>query len=80
MVTLNTQIIKKKGKKEYVVLPYEEFLMVQEELHSHEDLRCLREAKKAEKCAPTVSLNELKRQIGGLTKRSTESPKKRASR
>jgi len=42
--------------------------MVQEELHSYEDLRCLREAKKAEKCAPTVSLNELKRQIGGLTK------------
>lgn len=80
MVTLNTQIIKKKGKKEYVVLPYEEFLMVQEELHSYEDLRCLREAKKAEKGAPTISLNELKRQMGGLTKRSTESPKKRVSR
>jgi hypothetical protein len=45
MVTLNAQIIKKEGKKEYAVIPYEEFLMIQEDLHNYEDLRCLREAK-----------------------------------
>ena len=80
MVTLNAQIIKKEGKKEYVVIPYEEFLKVQEELHSYEDLRCLREAKEAEKTAATIGLDELKKRIAGRTSRSTGSPKKRASR
>ena len=80
MVTLNAQIIKKEGKKEYAVLPYEEFLKVQEELHNYEDLRCLREAKEAEKGAPTIGLDELKRQMGGRKRRSPRSPKKRASR
>ena len=65
MVTLNAQIIKKEGKKEYVVIPYEEFLKVQEELHNYEDLRCLREAKEAEKNAPTVGINELRKRIKG---------------
>jgi hypothetical protein len=64
MVTLNVQIIKKEGKNEYVVLPYEEFLMIQEELEDYEDLRCLREAKEAEKDSPTISLDELKKQLG----------------
>ena len=34
MVTLHAQIIKKNGQKEYVVLPYDEFLKVQEEFGS----------------------------------------------
>ena len=35
MVTLHAQIIKKDGKKHYVVLPYEEFLELQEELEDY---------------------------------------------
>ena len=68
MVTLNAQIIKKEGKKEYAVLPYEEFLKIQEELRNYEDLRCLREAKEAEKTAPTIGIDELKKQTGGQNK------------
>jgi hypothetical protein len=64
MVTLNPQIIRKEGKKEYVVIPYEEFLKVQEELNNYEDLRCLREAKEAEKDAPTVGIDEVRERIG----------------
>ena len=64
MVTLNAQIIKKNGKKEYVILPYEEFLKVQEELEDYEDLRCLRDAKEAEKNSPTVGIAEVKKHIG----------------
>ena len=63
MVTLNAQIIKKEGKKEYAVIPYEEFLKIQEELANYEDLLCLRKAKKTEKNASTVSLDELKKKI-----------------
>ncbi len=71
MVTLNAQIIKREGKKEYAVITYEEFLRIQEELNNYEDLRCLREAKEAEKDATTISIDELKQQIGGRTSRSS---------
>jgi len=72
MVTLHAQIIRKNGKKEYAILPYEEFLKVREEIDNYEDLRCLREAKEAEKDAPTIGMAELKRKIGRRTSRSTD--------
>jgi hypothetical protein len=71
MVTLHAQVIKKNGQKEYAVLPYEEFLKAQEELEDYEDLRCLREAKEAEKDAPTIGLAELKKKIRRRTTRSS---------
>lgn len=70
MVNLNVQIIKKDGKKEYAVLPYDEYLKIQEELQDYEDLRSLREAKEAEKDAPTIGMDELKEKIKMRTKRS----------
>jgi hypothetical protein len=69
MVTLHAQSIKKNGKKEYAVLPYREFLKLQEELEEYEDLRCLREAKKAERGAPTIGLAELRKKIAKRTRR-----------
>ena len=69
MATLRAQIIRKKGKNEYAVLPYEEFLKIQEELEDYQDLRCLREAKEAEKDAPTIGIAELKKKIGRRTNR-----------
>jgi hypothetical protein len=68
---LTVQIIKKNGKKEFVVLPYNEFQKIQEELASYEDLQCLREAKIAEKDAPTVGIAELKKRIAGRTHKSS---------
>ena len=53
---LNAQNIKKNGKNEFVVLPYDEFQKMQEELASYDDLRCLREAKDEERGAPTIGL------------------------
>jgi PHD/YefM family antitoxin component YafN of YafNO toxin-antitoxin module len=69
MVILHAQIIKKNGKKDYVVLPYEEFLKVQEELEDYDDLRSLREAKETEKDAPTIGMAELKKKIRRPTSR-----------
>jgi PHD/YefM family antitoxin component YafN of YafNO toxin-antitoxin module len=69
MVTLHAQIIKKNGKKDYVVLPYEEFLKVQEELEDYDDLRSLREAKEMEKDAPTIGMAELKKKVRRRTSR-----------
>lgn len=61
------QIIKKNGKKEFAVLPYADFLRIQEDLEDYEDLRRLREAKESEKGAPTVSLRDLKRSLARRT-------------
>jgi len=69
MATLYAQIIKKNGKKEYAVLPYEEFIRIQEELEDYQDLRCLREAKEGEKDAPTIGMAEMKKKIGMRTNR-----------
>ena len=76
-MVVNAQIIKKNGKKEYAVLPYEDFQKIQEELASYEDLRCLREAKIAERDAPTIGITELKKRIAGRTSRSSRRAKAR---
>ncbi len=70
MSSLNIQIIKKNGKKEYVVMPYEEFLRVQEELDDYKNLRCLREAKESEQYAPTVNLEDLKKHLKTPTRKA----------
>ena len=63
MIALHPNILEKDGKKEFVVLPYEEFLKIQEELADYEDLRMLREAKLQEGSAPTISLSDLKKEL-----------------
>ncbi len=63
MIPFNAQIIKKNGKKEYAVIPYEEYLQVRAALQDYEDLRALREAKETEKDAGTISLEELKTKL-----------------
>ena len=70
-MVVNAQIIKKNGEKEYAVLPYDEFQKIQEELALYEDLRCLREAKMAEKDAPTIGIAELKKRTAGQTSKSS---------
>lgn len=49
IMELHPQVIEKEGKKEFVVLPYEEFKALEETMHDYEDLRDLREAKEASK-------------------------------
>lgn len=74
-MVVNAQIIKKNGKKEFAVLPYDEFQKIQEELTLYEDIRCLREAKMAEKDAPTIGIAELKKRIRGRTSQASRSRK-----
>ena len=42
---MKTQIIEKHGKKEFAVIPYKDFLRLQEEVEDYHDLRDLRRAK-----------------------------------
>jgi len=62
-MTYDVQIIRKNGKKEFAVLPYADFIKIQEDLADYEDLRRLREAKESEKGAPTIGLRDLKKSL-----------------
>ncbi len=64
MVQLHPQIIEKDGKKEFVVLPFEEFVKIEEELMSYQDLQELRAAKLEEGAAATLSLDDVKAGLG----------------
>ena len=64
MIELHPEILTKNGRKEFAVLPYEEFLAVTEALADLEDLRDLRAAKAEEGAAKTVSLRETQARYG----------------
>jgi PHD/YefM family antitoxin component YafN of YafNO toxin-antitoxin module len=42
---MKAQIIEKHGKKEFAIIPYKDFLRMQEDLEDYSDLRDLRKAK-----------------------------------
>ena len=64
MINLNPNILEKKGKKEFVVLPYEEFLEIQQELENYDDLKELRSAKEKETDSPVIPLAEAHKMLG----------------
>jgi hypothetical protein len=64
MLKLHPEILVKKGKKEFVVLSYEEFLAVQERLAEAEDLMDLRKAKRAEGKKRSIGLGQVKKKLG----------------
>ncbi|MEX2138017.1 MAG: hypothetical protein WD894_02060 [Pirellulales bacterium] len=61
---LHPEILKKNGQKEFVVLPYEEFLAIQERLNDADDLMELRKAKRAEGRKKSIPLARVKRKLG----------------
>lgn len=63
MMTLHPEILVKDGKKQFAVLPYEEFVSLKERLEDMEDLLQLRKAKQAEGRKRAVPLARVKRQL-----------------
>lgn len=61
-IKLNPSFIEKEGKREYAVLPYDEYEKLQEFLEDAMDLYALREAK-AEDDGESVSLADVKKQL-----------------
>jgi PHD/YefM family antitoxin component YafN of YafNO toxin-antitoxin module len=62
-MSIHPQIIEKNGKKEFAVLPYEEFLRVQEALEDYDDLRTLRDEKETSGGEPTRSLEDILKEV-----------------
>jgi hypothetical protein len=63
-MTLHPEILTRNGKKQFAILPYEEFVALQEWLADMEDLLELRKAKRAEGKKRSIPLREAKRQLG----------------
>ena len=63
MVSLHPNILEKDGKKEFVIIPYEEFVRIQEELEDFEALKALRDAKEKEFNADSISFNDIKKEL-----------------
>jgi len=63
-MSIHPQIIEKDGKKEFIVLPYEEFLRVQEALEDYDDLRTLRDEKVSSANEPNRALDDVLEDIG----------------
>ena len=64
MIELHPEFLTKDGKKEFAVLPYEEFVALQEVLADAADLIDLREAKSQESSAASIPLIEVKDLLG----------------
>lgn len=60
---LHPEFLKKNGKTEFVVLPYEEFVELQALLADAEDILALRQAKDKEADKPTISLAEVRKRF-----------------
>ena len=62
-MSIHPQIIEKEGKKEFVVLPYDEFLQIQDALDDLEDIRILREERASSALDVTKSLDAVLAEI-----------------
>ncbi|MGE9296803.1 MAG: type II toxin-antitoxin system Phd/YefM family antitoxin [Puniceicoccales bacterium] len=63
-MSIHPQIIEKEGRKEFVVLPYEEFVAMQEAREDLEDLKELRSAKAESADEGSVSWDDVRKTLG----------------
>jgi hypothetical protein len=63
MLKLHPEILVKDGKKQFAVLPYEEFEAIRERLADVEDLLELRRAKRSERRKKSIPLAQVKREL-----------------
>jgi len=63
MIALHPQILEKDGRKEFAIIPYDEFQRMSEELADYQDLKDLRAAKSKEAEANTLTLAEAREEL-----------------
>jgi len=61
---LHPQLIEKDGKKEFVILPYDEFLTLEEIMNDYEDLQDLRKAKEGSREQKGIPLDQVVSDLG----------------
>lgn len=73
MLELHPNILEFEGRKAFVVLPYAEYLEIEEQLQQLEDLMTLRRAKTQDTNAPSMALAEVRTQYE-LDARAEQAP------
>jgi hypothetical protein len=63
-IELHPEFLTKNGEKQFAVLPYQEYVALQEWLEDAEDLLDLRAAKKEDADAMTIGLSDLEKEFG----------------
>jgi hypothetical protein len=71
MLPLHPEIVKKNGKKQFVLLPYDEYVAIRERLEDADDLLELRRAKAKEGKSQTLSLSDVRRRYRAKSQRSS---------
>ncbi|MFA7235838.1 MAG: hypothetical protein WC058_03150 [Phycisphaeraceae bacterium] len=64
MLDLKPQILKHDGKESFVILTWDEFQAIRDALDDAEDLRILRQSREEQRDEPTISHEQLKRELG----------------
>jgi PHD/YefM family antitoxin component YafN of YafNO toxin-antitoxin module len=64
MIVIHPNILERDGRKAFVVLPYEEFVAMEEELQEFEDLKQLRAAKAEAALEPAIPLDPARKELG----------------
>jgi len=64
MIEFHPEFLKKNGKNEFVVLPYEEFVTIQELLEDAEDLLLPQQAKQEDEGKPGVANEDVMKRFG----------------
>ncbi|KOR31644.1 hypothetical protein TI05_12310 [Achromatium sp. WMS3] len=67
---MNAQIIEKHGKPEFVIIPYDDYIHMQNDLEDYRDLRDLRNAKENPDNQQGRSFEEFVTEIGLLRNKS----------
>jgi len=63
ILEIHPNYIEKKGKKEFVIISYDEFKKIEETLNDYEDLMELRKIKSKEKDKKTKNIDQVKKEL-----------------
>jgi len=66
ILELHPNYIEKKGKREFVIISYDEFIKIEETLNDYEDLMELRKLKSKEKKKKTKNIEQVKKELNIL--------------
>jgi PHD/YefM family antitoxin component YafN of YafNO toxin-antitoxin module len=69
MTELHPQVLERDGKPSFVVLPYEEYVALREELEDLRDSRAIRDAAKRDKGTRKLSIAEVRANLRSRRKR-----------
>lgn len=63
-IDLHPEFLTADGKKQFAVLPYEEFVALQEWIEDQQDLHAIRVAREENKNEPSYTIEQVRKELG----------------